>query len=205
MTMPLMKTLSNRAIATAALLLMLPVYAAEQSAAPSPRLFEVELVVFRNNLAYLEGEELWTNDTVDTKLPGMAEAIDAPEEPDSDSVLSKAVLTLEADANYNILVHKRWLMLAEPKSAAQRLYFHSVGTATVELEGVLRFYQSRYLHVDVDLLLREVATRRVASADSSAPGIRIYRISARRRIRSGHVNYFDHPKFGALVRVAPLE
>ncbi len=40
---------------------------------------------------------------------------------------------------------------------------------------------------------------------SSAPGIRIYRISARRRIRSGHVNYFDHPKFGALVRVAPVE
>ncbi|MEE8267063.1 MAG: CsiV family protein, partial [Acidiferrobacterales bacterium] len=72
-------------------------------------------------------------------------------------------------------------------------------------EGVLRFYQSRYLHVDVDLLLREAATRRVASADSSALGIRIYRISARRRIRSGHVNYFDHPKFGALVRVAPVE
>jgi hypothetical protein len=43
-----MKTLSNRAIATAALLLMLPIYAAGQSAAPSPGLFEVELVVFEN-------------------------------------------------------------------------------------------------------------------------------------------------------------
>lgn len=203
--MPLMKTLSSRAIATAALLLMLPIYAAGQSAAPAPGLFEVELVVFENNLAYLEGEELWTNDTVDSKLPGMAEAVDAPEEPDPDSALSKAVLTLEADANYNVLVHKRWLRLAEPKSAAQRLYFHSVGTAAVELEGVLRFYQSRYLHVDLDLLLREAATRSVASADSSAPGIRIYRMGERRRIRRRHVHYFDHPKFGALVRVAPVE
>ncbi len=195
----------NRVILIAALLLTLPMYAAAQSAAPSPGLFEVEIVVFQNNLAYLEGEELWTSDTVDTKLPGMAEAIDVPDQPDPRSVLTRAALTLKADTNYRVLAHKRWLLSAEPRSAAQWLYFRSASTAEAELEGVLRFYQGRFLHVELDLLLHEFATGKAASTDTNRPDIQVYRIGQRRRIRSHDVNYFDHPKFGALVQVAPVE
>jgi hypothetical protein len=195
----------NRVILIAALLLALPMHAAAQSAAPSPGLFEVEIVVFQNNLTYLEGEELWTSDTVDTELPGMAEAADLPDQPNPTSVLTRAALTLKADANYRVLAHKRWLLSAEPRSAAKRLYFRGISTAETELEGVLKFYQGRFLHVELDLLLRQFATGKVASTDPNQPKIQIYRIGERRRIRSHDVNYFDHPKFGALVQVAPVE
>jgi hypothetical protein len=32
-----------------------------------------------------------------------------------------------------------------------------------------------------------------------------YRLSERRRIRSGELHYFDHPRFGVIARVTPYQ
>jgi hypothetical protein len=58
---------------------------------------------------------------------------------------------------------------------------------------------SRHLHLDVNLLFRDAAT-------ASAPGgSLVYRLSEQRKLKSQETHYFDHPKFGVLVRVMPLE
>ena len=190
-------------VSTILLSLFLPSF--YTSAASNPELYEVEIVVFQTKLAYLEGEELWARDVVNTKLPGMADAITAKNIPAIDSPLWKAAGTLEADADYDVLIHKRWLQPAEPASEAKWVYLKNARTDPLQLEGTVRFYQSRFLHVDVELLLREDGGRRLTAASAADAGPNVYRISEQRRIRSRRVNYFDHPKFGALVWVAPVD
>lgn len=199
----------NRIIAIAALCLALPAEALAESSTTSPdlspELYEIEILIFQNSLSYLEGEELWTRDVVDTELPGIAEAVNIGGIPGPDSSLFKAAVTLDADANYRVLAHRRWQQTADPRSEAKWVYITSLRTGAPELEGTLRFYQGRYLHVDIELLFREreVGSLSFVQSDYSIP--KIYRISEHRRIRSRDVNYFDHPKFGALVKVTPVE
>lgn len=194
----------NRVLALAALFLTSTVQAAS-STTNSPDLYQIEILVFQNQLSYLEGEELWTEDVVDTELPGITEAVTIGSRPAPASDLSKAAITLEADGNYRVLVHRLWQQPANPRSEAKWVHIKSFSLGTPELEGTLRFYQGRYLHVDIELLFRETSAGSFSliQPDSAVP--KVYRVSEHRRIRGREVNYFDHPKFGALVRVTPVE
>lgn len=192
------------AIALFCLVPTLPTWAA--SSAKNPDLYEVEVVIFQTKLAYLEGEELWARDIVNTKLPGLKDAIRVNDSPSIDSPLWQAAGTLEADAEYHVLLRKRWLQPADPQSKTKWVYLSNTGTADpLELEGTVRLYQSRYLHVDMELVLREGGIREASVGRSTDELPSVYRISEQRRIRSNKINYFDHPKFGALVWVAPVD
>ncbi len=77
--------------------------------------------------------------------------------------------------------------------------------------GTVKLAAGRYLHVDLDVLLRGL-TQRDESVDangnliaSAHTGIQGYRLDETRRIKIGEVHYFDHPAFGALVLVAATE
>ncbi len=61
------------------------------------------------------------------------------------------------------------------------------------LDGILRVYRSRYLHVDVDLVYHR--------SEVDTP----FRLQTSRRMRSGELHYLDHPLFGLLILVTPLE
>jgi hypothetical protein len=192
------------AIALLCLVPTLPTWAA--SAAKKPDLYEVEVVIFQTKLAYLEGEELWARDIVNTKLRGLKDAIRVNDSPSIDSPLWQAAGTLEADVEYHVLLRKRWLQSAEAQSKTKRVYLTNAGTGDpLELEGTIRLYQSRYLHVDLELVLGEGRIREASAGGSTDASPNVYRISEQRRIRSGKINYFDHPKFGALVWVAPVD
>jgi hypothetical protein len=139
------------------------------SAAKSPELYEVEIVVFHTKLAYLEGEELWARDVVNTKLPGMTDAVTVSNIPAIDSPLWKAAGTLETDADYEVLIHKRWLQPADTASEAKWIYLKNARTDPLQLEGTVRFYQSRFLHVDVELLRRTERLPHQRTATYSQP------------------------------------
>jgi hypothetical protein len=66
----------------------------------------------------------------------------------------------------------------------------------------MRLYLSRYLHLDLNLNYAE------KPADGGSPGadtgVIAYRINEQRRVKSQETHYFDHPKFGALIRLTPL-
>lgn len=78
-----------------------------------------------------------------------------------------------------------------------------------EIDGTVTFSKGRFLHINVDLVYRVPInnagpfSRLIEFADRSiAPTPwRSYRITERRQIRTNEVMYFDHPKFGALVKV----
>lgn len=74
------------------------------------------------------------------------------------------------------------------------------------LNGDIGLAQSRYLHLDVDLVY-QVNTPADPSQQDSVIGdtmiTQTYRLTQSRRIRSDKLYYFDHPRFGVLARVTP--
>ncbi|MFB3046022.1 MAG: CsiV family protein [Acidiferrobacterales bacterium] len=192
-----------------ALILVLSLGLSLQAGAASttkpPDRYEVEVLIFQNYLDYLEGQELWTQDTVDKKLPGIDQARDSGAQPDPNSDLSKAAEALEAGGDYLILTHRRWEQEAEPRSTAKWMRVGKPNLFESDLIGTMRFYQSRYLHIELELLFRDRSVAMVSSTAGVVALPQVYRISEHRRIRNLEVNYFDHPKFGALVQVTPIQ
>jgi len=170
---------------------------ASASAASAPNVYEIEVLVFENRLSGLEGGELWKRDTDKALNAEIAEAVTAGEKPPADSALAAAIAKLVNSGQYRVLAHLRWTQTAEAKSVSKPVRIKS---DNAELNGAVRFYLSRFLHVDVNLGLRQEAG---GLFDSAGKDGTVLRLSEHRRIKTMEINYFDHPKFGALVRVTP--
>ncbi|HEY8555698.1 MAG TPA: CsiV family protein [Burkholderiales bacterium] len=160
------------------------------TATGAPANYEIEVLVFETRLPDLEGAELWTqaqpaNESAQTASPREM----APTEE-----FSSIAEALRADGRYRVMLHKRWVQPAEPRSSGSAVALTSWDR---ELDGALRFYMSRFLHVELKLLFQPRST---AIGGEVAP---TYVLEEQRRVRSNDLHYFDHPKFGALVRIRP--
>jgi len=192
---------------------------AQAAAATSPANYAVELVVFRNLMPDLEGKEIWSPDRVDSMIPGIDQAKPAADSNDANTDIGKAVAILETNDKYQVLTHKRWVQTADARSSSPVM---RITDPAGDLDGTVVFYMSRFLHVDVDLLLKDESEQNAemaASTDVKPVAVSgsatdtttsnnqelVYRIDESRRIRSSQMNYFDHPKFGVLLIITPME
>ncbi len=166
---------------------------------PAPT-YTVEVLVFENRLPHLEGGELWLKDGLEPMTSDLSDAIRPKDAPLSGSALSEAAAIIQNDGDYRILAHKRWVQNAEAKSTTKPIRINS---ADMKLDGVLKFYLSRFLHVNLDLTLNE--SQRGFFGDPTEASQQTYQIKSRRRIKSRQIHYFDHPKFGALVYIEPAK
>lgn len=169
---------------------LVPAHAATTSGPPTH--YDIEVVVFENRLPALDGGESWGRENLRNLAADITAAIEA-QSPDEEAPLGAAAKALAADGAHHVLVHRRWTQAAEARSAAQLVRLNAGET----LDGVLRFYLSRFLHVDVNLVLVDGAGN---WRDENFGGV-AYRLSEHRRVKTQEINYFDHPKFGVLVRV----
>lgn len=185
---------------------------------PEPKTYEVEVVVFENHLPNLEGGEQWAPqsgrplDTANVMTPQTGL--------DPNSPMQAVVNRLQANPTYRVLAVYHWTQTQdvtnpEPPPPAW------VQDATGALSGTVRFYVSRFLHVSVHLLLNSTAPATPAVAPDAAPNVSVapataptasapaappvYVIDEERRVRTQDLNYFDHPKFGVIVRVTYLK
>jgi hypothetical protein len=101
---------------------------------------------------------------------------------------------LDRDGHYRVLAHQHWQQTIDAKTVAKPV--RVVATNSAELEGTIRFFMSRHLHLDVDLVFRDI---------SAGSGNVIYRLSEQRKLKSQETHYFDHPRLGVLLRVMPLD
>lgn len=178
------KTVKSISAFLAVAALTLPAFV---SSATGPTLYDIEVLVFENRQPGLEGGEVWKEPV---KEPGDIEGAAVPEGvPEPDSTLSRAAAELARDGQHRILAHKRWQQNADAKSETTPLRLQSPGQ---ELDGTLRFYFSRFLHVELNLTLQD------------GSGGMAYQLAEHRRVRPQEIYYFDHPKLGALVRVAAV-
>jgi hypothetical protein len=162
-------------------------FAASVWAASGPTLYDIEVLVFENRQPGLEGGEVLRaqrQEATDTETAASPEGV-----PDPDSTLSLAAAELARSGQHRVLAHKRWQQNAAGKAETTPLRLQSPGQ---ELDGTLRFYFSRFLHVELNLTLQEGA------------GGTAYQLAEHRRVRPQEVHYFDHPRLGALVRVTAV-
>lgn len=168
-------------------------------AAPATNSYEIEVVVFENRLSGLEGGELWAREPEKTASAEKDKPVSAGQNPPADSALSAAAAALEKSGRHHVLAHLRWRQTAEAKSVSKPV---NIGNATEGLDGSLRFYLSRFLIVEMNLALREMQGGGTFSGTAGNETV-VYRLNEPRRIKVSETHYFDHPKFGALVRVTP--
>ena len=89
-----------------------------------------------------------------------------------------------------MIVHEHLAWVQKPGGRnSQRWY--SVGDG--RLSGLVRVTRGRFLHIDADLLLRDVNTAQPLRAT-------LYR-----RMRSDELHYLDHPKLGIVIRADRLK
>lgn len=119
---------------------------------------------------------------------------------------------LASQPGYRPLMHLIWEQPGEVDRATSTVAFDALRLASPEIIGEAQLSRSRFLHLQLDLeFLTEEAGRALPQPIGSgdAPEVRLliprYRIEESRRMRSGEVHYFDHPAFGVIATIQPVE
>ncbi len=175
--------------------------ASAAAAAPTDKdgLYEVEVLVFENRHAPA-GDVSTLDVNSAATIPGLDNAV-VPTAPATGGYkLAGSAARLEKDGQYRVLFHQRWVQPMDVKSGvkARRITGNSRGGGT-ELDGLVKVYLSRYLHADVQLVLKD------GPATGGVAGAAVYRIDEQRRVKSQEVHYYDHPRFGVLLTVSAPE
>ncbi len=193
--------------------------AAQAWAAPSSRLYEVDVLVFANHLHKLNGGEHWTQEKT-TPIAGFKKALSPSHGLPANSQLALAQSLLANHPSYTILAARSWVQNAVTLSKTKpvRIMSHRDGG---RLKGVIRVFQWRLMHVALDLhytpsggtsssstLSDATSSSLSPSSLSSSPAansVPTYQMIESRPVALRRTNYFDHPKFGVLVRVVPYK
>lgn len=164
--------------------------------------YNVEVLVFATRLPQLDGDELWTRETADAVVPDSIDT-ETPSPAAPPGILAAAANELAKDGRFRILAYYSWIQAADAKSASKPIRLRGTNAKNPdELTGTLRLYLSRYLHLDLNLNYEEKTAD--GGLTGAGSGMVTYRINEQRRIKSQETNYFDHPKFGVLLRLTPL-
>lgn len=186
--------------------------------------YAVELLVF-SRLAADDGEERWP---LPASLPATERALSLGEggmQPSSGGRALQAIAdSLRRSNGYRPLLHWRWvqpgwdrnqarllhvqvpagsaLPLTQPSALASNSEMQRLrdltdpsavtGAGLPLLDGTVSLTRARFLHLAADLIYVDPAT-----------GIPV-QLRESRRMRSNELHYLDHPRFGVLVQVSPV-
>ncbi len=97
---------------------------------------------------------------------------------------------LRRSRDFRPLLHMAWTQAALEPAEAGWVPVRGQAQDGTRLDGSAKLAVSRYLHIKLELTA-EIPDKGEFMLDQS------------RRMKSGEIHYFDHPEFGALVRVIP--
>jgi hypothetical protein len=136
-------------------------------------------------------------------------------EPSNTYLLAAEDGRLARSGAYRVLMHRAWIQPVPDRDRLQPMLIqigeHAGGW---RIEGYLGVTRGRYLHMDTQLWYAVASTAPTVGAQHAAfgppaavapdaPGYMEMR--EQRRMRSGELHYLDHPKFGVLARVDPVQ
>lgn len=162
--------------------------------------------------------------------------------PDDDLALSKEWSRLKRSAGYRPLLRVAWRQPGFSREESRAVHLHtpltdverpalaprsgrttpsladtgeSLSRPTTRepgLDGTIRVWRERYLHVEADLrysLRAENAPTLEGNVGSQSAGAPLelvhFRLTERRRMRSRKLHFLDHPVFGMLVEITPFD
>lgn len=168
------------------------------------KLYDVEIIIFTHNTRSDQGEAWHLSEAEAGRVQGGFQRNRFTELSASGHRLKPVRYSLQQGGEYTVLYHRAWRQLAYSPSRAVDYPVQAMpNDSRNSVEGAIRLVRGRYLHLDMDLLLRDNATH-PPGYYAEGPGITpAYRLTEKRRIKSSDLHYFDHPRFGVLALVTP--
>lgn len=198
---------------------LLLVIAPSLTLAAPPKQYLIELIVFQNTTVDPSSEEQWATEYA--LNPERLALADIPKATlPNDSRLSGAAAGLNK-AGYRTLATAVWVQgpFDAQTSVPNRVKVGDSAQGGVWLDGLARFYVSRFLHLELELVFSDGTTTTVPDPNFKAapmePGVEpptaplltkplLFVIKEQRRIKTLENYYFDHPRFGVIARVTPV-
>lgn len=192
-------------------------------AAEEPPWYDIELILFKQGSAVSRATENWPEDP---GSPDWSEMVTLLPPAPADNPLQAYVLlpgsSHQLSAQFNALqrtrgameplFHQAWRQPVETGKRAEPIYLgpdlnRSGNFPPPPFEGLIKISVSRYLHVELDILLNGANnTLAPVTPDGPASVTRgSIRFQASRRMRSGELHYIDHPRMGALIQISRVE
>lgn len=163
--------------------------------------YNVEVLVIEHRLPDLEGGELWIKSNLSDLMTDLRQAQtgQGPGTGPETSALGRAGARLAKNGKHRVLAHVQWTQSGQTKSDTRPVRLRDEAQT---LDGVAHLYLlGRALYLDLNLAMSAEKLRLDRTDDMKMP---VFRLQEHRRIRLQEIHYFDHPRFGVLVRVMPV-
>jgi hypothetical protein len=175
--------------------------AAVAQATATPRVYSIEVIVFRNTSG-AGGAEDWSAkpvargpDQPDTPVTGkFVKSIPAAE-----FQLNDVAQKLQNTSNYQPIAHFAWQQTASSWGSRAGFTVAKLAGAVPGLSGIFYLESGTYLHLGMAL---NYQTSNVPAGLAASPGT-IFMLNESRRIRYDKLSYYDHPAFGVIALVTP--
>ena len=142
-----------------------------------------------------------------------------------DRMLGSAARSIRRSSLYRLMLHQSWTQPITSKETPILLQGGEQYGADFELEGTLNVRKSRFLHISTDLWFVRFNKTLMPQQDwgthpliSDFPDLikaaingetfdagNRYQMTEQRRLRSNEAHYLDHPQFGLIVQIRPVE
>ncbi|MEO8017182.1 MAG: CsiV family protein [Pseudomonadota bacterium] len=195
----------TRSLATALLLVLAVVSASPRSAvaqtAPSQRVYNIEVIVFRN-MSGLGGPEDWSAkpvargpDKPDAPVVGkFVQAIAAPQ-----FQLNDVAQKLQNTSNYQPIAHFAWQQTASSWGSRAGFTVAKLAGNVSGLTGSIYLESGDLLHLGMAL---NYQTSNPPDGLAAAAGT-VFNMNESQRVKVDKLAYFDHPAFGVIALVTP--
>ena len=183
--------------------LLVPLAGAETGRAGSAPWYTIELVIFTRSTPPGSSGEIWPEMVKELDWRSVRTANDIAAPTDSRQ-LTAAKLALRRSGGLIPVIHEAWRQPVFGRRSARPLYLRSereIAPGTPMVEGMVKISVSRYLHAELDLLLRGSP----AGAQRMPGGFQSYHFNEHRRMRSRELHYIDHPLLGMLIEITPID
>jgi len=160
--------------------------------------YQVELIAFRQASPTGDDFEATPTDppppSLDARVAQLAASSGYTPLPASQFRLQSVYQSLQRSNLYQPLLHVAWRQQAQGRAETSAVAipqdWSPDGPPPQGPYGLVRVYQQRFMHVELDLRLPD------------DDGVHVNRQS--RRIKSGELEYLDHPTLGVILLVTPL-
>lgn len=192
-------------------------------AARADGLYQVEIIVFARASAEAENEENWSRHPA-LRYPAQTTVLQASDGGGGATyqLLPAEMLQLKREADaisqrraMRVLTHAAWLQPLESPAQAKNIFISGGKQygAHRELEGTLTLGVEHFVRVDANLWLSRFVSGGGGETLPPTPGIdtdigaseftatQTVVLQEQRRMRSGELHYFDHPKMGLVILV----
>ncbi|WP_172838720.1 CsiV family protein [Solemya velesiana gill symbiont] len=194
--------------------------AQESAVEESQQLYDVEIVIFSRQGAGAGSTESWPDDpgTPDwsnavvlgnndvSMVPGASLFELLP--PEAHLLSAEKRQLRRSGGRLQSLTHIAWRQPGFPREQALPVYVRSAQKTDFDqplMEGVVIISLGRYLHANLDLLLRPQYNIISSGEPPFDPGSTGHRFQGHRKMRSGELHYLDHPLMGALITIEKYE